>query len=57
MRTCNRVGSDTCLSSSATRRISARGRPAAVADLEDRPDFGDGAAMVFLNRIARSGLR
>ena len=32
------MGSDTCLSSSATLRISASGLPAAVAALEDRLD-------------------
>src|SRR5271165_5159988 len=57
MSTCSRVGSDTCLSNSATRRISARDRPAAV-DLDDRPDdFVEGTAMVFLNHPSTRGLR
>src|SRR5271166_59789 len=57
MSTCSRVGSDTCLSNSATRRISARDRPAAV-DLDDRPDdFVEGTAMAFLNHPSTKGLR
>src|SRR5271166_5398183 len=57
MSTCSLVGSDTCLSNSATRRISASERPAAV-DLADRPDdFVEGTAMVFLNHPSAKGLR
>src|SRR5271165_1747382 len=57
MSTCSRVGSDTCLSNSATRRISASERPAAV-DLDERPDdFVEGTAMVFLNHPSTRGLR
>jgi hypothetical protein len=39
------------LSSSATRRISARGRLDAAADFVDRPEvFGAAPAMIFLKK-------
>ena len=52
IKTCKRVGSETCLSNSATRRISAVGRdPVALAAfefLDEANDLVEAGGMVFL---------